>query len=276
VSGTSLTGRRPRLTRRRLHTVPGASDGPHAPHIEPRVADNARDAAELRGRVETVARGGARAAVLGVNDGLVTNVCLILALSGASASVSQVRTAGFASLIAGAFSMAAGEWVSVRSQVELYHGILGELRSLVQRNPRLVLDELTEKLEETGFAHDTAQRVASELPLDESKFLDFSARTVFGFNPDELGSPLTAALGSLVLFTAGASVPLAPWLFTGGGAATLASLVATAVAGLLVGGWISRSAGRPVLRGALRQLLIVVAAAAVTYGIGGLFGTAVG
>jgi len=167
------------------------------------VADDARDAAELRSRVETVSKGGARAAMLGVNDGLVTNVCLILARAGASASASAVRTAGFASLIAGAFSMAAGEWVSVRSQVELYQGILGEIWALVQRNPRLVLGELTSRLTDAGFARDTAERAASELPLDESRFLDFSARTVFGVNPDDLGSPMTAALGSFVLFTGG-------------------------------------------------------------------------
>ncbi len=253
----------------------GGRSQPLTPRIEPRVADNDRDAAELRGRVETVSRGGARAAVLGVNDGLVTNVCLILALAGASASASTVRTAGFASLIAGAFSMAAGEWVSVRSQVELYHGILAEIRALVQRNPRLVLGELTTKLTDAGFAHDTAQRAAAERPLDEGRFLDFSARTVFGVNPDDLGSPMTAALGSLGLFTVGALVPLVPWFLAEGPAATVASLVATAVAGLLVGGWVSGSAGRPVAPGAVRQLLIVVAAAAVTYAIGALFGTAV-
>lgn len=263
------------LGRRRPPIGPARDGRPLTAAIEPQVADSERDAAELRSRVATVARGGARAAVLGVNDGLVTNVCVVLALAGASASRGAVRTAAFASLIAGAFSMAAGEWVSVRSQVELYHGILSELRSLVQRNPRLVLDELTGKLVESGFARDTAQRAAAELPLDESKFLDFSARTVFGFNPAELGSPMTAALGSLVLFTAGAAVPLIPWFITAGRTATIASVVATATAGLIVGGWISRSAGRPMARGAFRQLLIVVAAAGVTYAIGALFGTAV-
>jgi vacuolar iron transporter family protein len=253
----------------------GQANRPLTPRIEPRVIDAQRDAAELRGRVESVARGGARAAVLGVNDGLVTNVCLILAIAGANAGPSQVRTAGFASLIAGAFSMAAGEWVSVRSQVELYQGILAELRSLVQRNPRLVLDQLTTKLVDSGLALDTAQRAASELPLDEGRFLDFSARTVFGLNPDELGSPVTAALGSLVLFSIGATVPLVPWLVTEGTTAIVSSVMATALTGLVVGGRISSSAGRPVLPGALRQLLIVIAAAAVTYAIGALFGTAI-
>ena len=248
---------------------------PYVEHIEPRVQDGSRDAAELRRRTEAVAKGGARAAVLGVNDGLVTNLALILALSGASASQSAVRLAGFASLIAGAFSMAAGEWVSVRSQVELYRGILAELRELVRRNPRLVLGELTGKLEEEGLTTTTAQRVATELPLDEQKFFAFTARTLFAMDPEELGSPALAAGSSLALFSAGALVPLLPWFFTDGGAATWTSVLFTAAASLSVGGWIARSAGTSVARGAVRQLSIVVAAAVITYAIGKLIGTAV-
>ncbi len=248
---------------------------PHTPRIEPRTVDAAADAAELRDRVATVSRGAARAAVLGVNDGLVTNVCLILAVAGASASAGSVRLAGFASLIAGAFSMAAGEWVSVRSQVELYEGVLAELRGLVQRNPRLVLNELSAKLSEAGFSTETAGIASTELPLDEARFFHFTARTVFGVNPDELGSPAVAAMSSLALFSVGAAVPLVPWFFAAGTAATAASVVATGLVSLVVGGWVSRSAGRSPWQGALRQLAIVIAAAAVTYGIGALFGTAV-
>jgi vacuolar iron transporter family protein len=244
---------------------------PSAPHV----ADASGDAAELRGRVATVNRGAARAAVLGVNDGLVTNVCLILAVAGASTGAENVRIAGFASLIAGAFSMAAGEWISVRSQVELYEGILSELRALIARNPRLILEELTSKLVESGLARDTAQRVATELPLDERKFLDFAARTVFGFDPDEVGSPTTAAVSSLGLFAVGATVPLVPWFITSGTPAVIASVVATGAASLVVGGWVSRSSDRPVAQGAVRQLAIVVVASAVTYAIGKVFGTAV-
>jgi len=248
---------------------------PYTERIEPRVADAGRDATELRRRTDAVARGGARAAVLGVNDGLVTNLALILALSGADASQSAVRLAGFASLIAGAFSMAAGEWVSVRSQVELYRGILTELRTLVRRNPKLVLGELVDKLEQEGFATSTAQRVATELPLDEQRFFTFTARTLFAVNPDELGSPATAAGSSFVLFSLGALVPLMPWFFAAGTTATLVSAGLTTAASLFVGGWISRSSGNNVTRGALRQFAIVVAAAAITFAIGKLFGTAV-
>jgi len=244
--------------------------------IRPRVADAAGDAAELAARVAQVSRGGVRAAVLGVNDGLVTNICLILAVAGANASRTSVRLAGFASLIAGAFSMAAGEWVSVRSQVELYSGLIDKLRDLVARNPRLVLEELSEHLEATGFGRETAQTASTELPLDEPRFLHFAIRTLFGVDPDELGAPLTAALSSLSFFSLGALVPLVPWFVTGGGRAEWISVGVTAAASLVVGSVVSRSSGRGPARGAVRQLAIVVSAAAVTYGIGKLFGTAVG
>jgi VIT1/CCC1 family predicted Fe2+/Mn2+ transporter len=255
---------------------PAAAPTPTRIPIDPHVADAAADAAALADKIGQVSRGGVRAAVLGVNDGLVTNVCLILAVAGANASASSVRLAGFASLLAGALSMAAGEWVSVRSQVDLYTSALGELRVLVGRHPKLILDELAGRLEAAGFGRETAQVASTELPLDEPRFLRFTARTLFGLDPDELGAPMTAATTSLVLFAAGALVPLLPWFFTRGTAATALSLALTAGASLVVGAVVGRSSARPVVACALRQLGIVVAAAAVTFGIGKLFGTAVG
>ena len=248
---------------------------PYTTRADARPVDATADAAALRERASAVNRGAARAAVLGVNDGLVTNVCLILAVAGASSGASAVRIAGLASLIAGAFSMAAGEWISVRSQVELYDGVVGELRRLTKRNPRLVLDEMSDRLIEQGFATDTSHRVASELPLDEEGFIAFASRTMFGVDPDELGSPWVAAASSLVLFSLGAIVPLFPWFFTGGATAIVISVVATALVSMVVGSWVARSADRPIWTGASRQLGIVIAASAVTYGIGELFGTAV-
>ncbi len=248
---------------------------PYTTRADPRPVDAAADAAELRARASAVNRGAARAAVLGINDGLVTNVCLILAVVGASSEPSAVRIAGLASLIAGAFSMAAGEWISVRSQLELYQGVVAELRRLTARNPRLILDELAGALMEQGLATDTSHRVAAELPLDEEHFIEFSSRNLFGVDPGELGSPWVSAVSSFGLFTVGAIVPLSPWFFTEGATAVTVSVVATAVASIFVGGWVARTASRPVWTGALRQLAIVVAASAVTYGIGELFGTAI-
>jgi len=240
--------------------------------IEPRVEDAGSDADALAARVAQVARGGARAAVLGVSDGLVTNVCLILAVAGANAPRSSVR---LASLIAGSLSMAAGEWVSVRSQVELFSSLIDDLHRLVARNPRLVLDELSSHLEAAGFGRETAQTASTELPLDEPRFLRFATTTLFGLNPDELGSPMTAAGTSLVYFAGGALVPLLPWFFTGSPTATWLSVVLTGIASVVVGSIVSRLSSRPMILGALRQLAIVAGASAVTYGIGRLFGTAV-
>ena len=244
--------------------------------IDARVADGDSDATALRVRAQQVSRGAARAAVLGVNDGLVSNLCLILGVAGASAGQSAVRIAGFASLIAGALSMAAGEWVSVRSQVELFHGVLAELRRLIVRNPKLVLDQLVDKLVDAGFDESTARRASTELPLDGERFMVFTARTVFGIDPEELGSPVIAAVSSLALFSGGALVPLLPWFFTEGTPAVLLSAVLTGIASLGVGAVIARSSGNNVARSAGRQFAIVVAASAITYGIGKAFGTAIG
>ena len=243
--------------------------------IEKNVRDADVDTADLRRKADQVARGGARAAVLGANDGLVTNLCLILAIAGASATPSAVRLAGFASLIAGAFSMAAGEWVSVSSHKELALGLVAELRRLIARNPKLILHELTAELIKDGFDDDTAAQASAELPLDEERFLSFTSRMVFGVNPNELGSPVTAATSSFVLFGIGALIPLAPWFFTQGNAAVGASVVLTGLASLSIGGVVSRSSGNSTVAGATRQLVIVVLASAITYGIGALFGTAI-
>jgi vacuolar iron transporter family protein len=254
----------------------GLASGPLTPAIDVRVNDAVGDAIALRVRAQQVSRGAARAAVLGVNDGLVSNLCLILGVAGAGTSQGAVRLAGFASLIAGACSMAAGEWVSVRSQVELFQGVLAELRRLIARNPKLILDELVSKLVDAGFDESTAKRASVELPLNEDRFMHFTARTVFGIDPEELGSPVTAALSSLLLFSGGALVPLFPWFFMRGTPAVLLSAALTAVASLIVGGVIAKSSGNNLARSALRQLFIVIAASAITYGIGKLFGTAIG
>src|SRR4051794_19571604 len=132
--------------------------------IERRATDPAADAADLTRRVAQVSRGAARAAVLGVSDGLVTNICLILGVAGAQASAGSVRLAGFASLIAGAFSMAAGEWVSVRSQVELYGGLIGGLRPLGSRHPQLGVDEKGAPLGAAGFGGGTGQKARTQPP----------------------------------------------------------------------------------------------------------------
>jgi vacuolar iron transporter family protein len=251
-----------------------AGEGPYTPTFKPSSISPSDDADALRSRARKVAGGRARAAVLGANDGLVSNLCLILGVAGASASQSSVRLAGFASLIAGAASMAVGEWISVRSNVELLSGVVGQLRTLIERNPRVVLESLVERLTLSGVAQDTAWKLVSEMPLRERQFFEFSSKTLFNLDPQDLGNPITAAVTSLVCFGGGALVPLIPWLFVGGTVAVLWSIALTAAASIAVGALIGRSSGTAVFRPAVRQLVVVVIAAATTFVIGRLFGTA--
>jgi VIT1/CCC1 family predicted Fe2+/Mn2+ transporter len=244
--------------------------------IAPRVEDTEADARDLQRQAERVQRGGARAAVLAVNDGLVSNLALIIGVAGAAAGQGEVRLAGFASLIAGAFSMAAGEWVSVKAQVELAGGVVAELRRILSRNPKLLLDRLADELEHIGLDTSTSRLASTEMGIDDQRLVDFTARNVIGIEEDQAGSPVVAAVTSLCLFVVGALVPLLPWFFTSGAAGILLSVSLTMLASVAVGAWISWSSGNPLWRGALRQLAIVVAASAVTYGIGSLFGTTVG
>lgn len=233
------------------------------------------DSALLAKRALQIQRGAARAAVLGVNDGLVSVLCIVLAVAGAGASTHNVLLAGFAGLIAGAVSMAAGEWISVKAQVELFAGILKDIRRLIRRDRALLVTQVSRSLSDSGHGDRTAETAAKEIAQDERHLTEVYARQVMGFNPDELGSPWIAAISSFVLFTLGALAPLLPWFFTEGAVAVWLSILFTALGGLVVGGYISYSSGRGVVPGALRQLGIIILASAVTYGVGYLFGVSV-
>lgn len=235
-----------------------------------------RDSAVLGRRALQVQRGAARAAVLGVNDGLVSVLCIVLTVAGAGAAVHDVLLAGFAGLIAGAVSMAAGEWISVRAQVELFTGILRDIKQLIRKDRPLLVEQVTSSLRESGHTNSTAKKAAQEIASDERHLTEVYARQVMGFNPAELGSPWIAAMSSFLLFTAGGLVPLLPWFFGGGSIAIWSSTILTAIGGLIVGGYISASSGKGVLYGALRQLGIIALAAVATYGIGYIFGVSVG
>jgi VIT1/CCC1 family predicted Fe2+/Mn2+ transporter len=238
--------------------------------------DKRKDSELLARRALQVQRGAARAAVLGVNDGLVSVLCLVLAVAGAGAATSSVLLAGFAGLLAGAISMAAGEWISVRSQVELFGGILKDLSKLVKEDRELLGEQLATSLEKDGYTTQTAAVATNEILGKDGNLTATYARQVMGFNPNELGSPWIAAFSSFILFTAGAFAPLLPWFFTGGGLAIVLSIVFTGIGSLIIGGFVGSSSGKSVVYGALRQLGIVILAAAITYGVGYLFGVSVG
>lgn len=234
-----------------------------------------RDSALLTKRALQIHRGAARAAVLGVNDGLVSTLCIVMAVAAASKDGEAVLIAGFAGLIAGAISMAAGEWISVVSQVDLFKGVLADLRRMVKHDKDVLKQHIEKDFVKVGLQQTAAQDAVEKIAKNEDTLVDVYARNVIGINPEELGSPLTAAVSSFCLFTAGALVALCPWFFTDGSTAVFSSIALTAVGGLVVGAYVSRSSGGNMVHGALRQLLIIVFASAVTYGIGHLFGTVV-
>jgi VIT1/CCC1 family predicted Fe2+/Mn2+ transporter len=234
-----------------------------------------KDAELLAKRALQVQRGAARAAVLGVNDGLVSVLCIVLAVAGAGAASHSVLLAGFAGLVAGAVSMAAGEWISVKAQAELFGGILKDIRKLIVEDRELLIRQVEDGLSKSGHGDKTAETAADEIAENDRHLTEVYARQVMGFNPDELGSPWVAAISSFALFTLGALAPLAPWFFAEGSIAIWISVVLTGIGGLIVGGYIGASSGKSVLYGAVRQLGIIILASVVTYGVGYVFGVSV-
>lgn len=222
------------------------------------------------------AGGNLRAAVFGVNDGLVSNTSLILGVAGAAASGEVILLTGVAGLLAGAFSMAAGEWVSVRSQREMFEYQIGLERAELAEYPAEEARELALVYEARGLPADEAAALATATIADPAKALDTLAREELGLNPDELGSPWGAAGASFLSFAVGALVPLAPFLVLSGPAALGASVGIAAAALFAVGATISLFTGRSALRDGLRMLAIGAAAGAVTYAAGSLLGVSLG
>lgn len=220
-------------------------------------------------------RGGYRAAVFGVSDGLVSNVALILGVAGASSGQELVRIAGLAGLIAGAVSMAAGEYISMQAQRELLERELEMERREHARNPEHEVEELAEIYESRGVDPDTAREMATNIMEDPEKALEVHAREEMGIDPNELGNPVFAATSSFIAFAIGAVLPLLPWFFTGGNGAIVGSILLGVGGAVLVGGALALATDRSIVRGSLRQLVIAAAAAAITFGIGSAVGVGV-
>ena len=221
--------------------------------------------------------GNLRAAVFGVSDGLVSNTSLLMGVAGASTGSEILITTGVAGLLAGALSMAAGEYTSVRSQREMFEYQIGLEKDELEEYPDEEAEELALIYEARGMPLDRAREVSKELMRDPKQALDVLAREELGLNPDDLGSPWGAAIFSFVAFASGALVPLLPFLLGFvGNAALLYSAAAAAVTLMAVGGALSLFSGRSAVFGALRMLLIGGGAGVVTYFIGTLFGAATG
>lgn len=219
--------------------------------------------------------GSLRAAVFGVNDGLVSNLSLVMGVAGANPGTRFILLSGVAGLLAGAFSMAAGEYVSMTAQRELFERQLALEREELATNPEEEEEELALIYQAKGIPQVEAERLARRLVRDPRVALDTLAREELGLDPSELGSPWKAALSSFVMFALGAMVPVLPFLFGGGTAALAGSAVLSALALLVVGAALSLFTGRGMLRSGLRMLSIGAAAAIITFLVGRLIGVSV-
>ncbi|MGE5270239.1 MAG: VIT1/CCC1 transporter family protein [Thiohalocapsa sp.] len=231
-------------------------------------------------RLEGRHRGGGnalRAAVLGANDGLVSNLSLVMGIAGAEAAGKTILLTGLAGLVAGACSMAMGEWLSVTSSRELSQQQIAVEADELKRMPEEELEEMVLIYQAKGLDEATARTLARRLMSNKETALDTLAREELGIDPDELGgSPWVAAASSFGLFATGAIFPVLPFFWLDGTAALLVSLAAGGIALALIGAGTSLFTGRPVLLSAARQLVIGFAAAAITYGIGRLVGVSIG
>lgn len=216
--------------------------------------------------------GGLRAAVFGVNDGLVSIACLVMGVAGAASANGAILLTGVAGLLAGALSMAAGEYISMRSQREMFEYQIGLERDELAQYPEEEAGELALIYNARGLPREEAMALAKRMIADPEMGLDTLAREELGLNPDELGSPWGAAILSFFAFVAGGAIPLLPYLLDMTRHTLLVSVLLTGIALFGVGAVLSLFTGRGALWGGLRMLLIGGAAGTVTYLIGDLLG----
>ena len=229
------------------------------------------DAAE-RDHVENTASGILRATIFGVSDGLVSNLALVMGVAGGTANADTIVLAGSAGLLAGAFSMAAGEYISMQTQREAMELQLHVEREHILRYPEEEETHLMDLLVQSGLSQEVATDMARKIHEEVDPAVDFHALLELGIVPGQMGSPVAASISSFFSFVAGALIPLLPWILFADGLAV--SIAASAAALLAVGGSVTRITHRSVVAGAVRQLLFGGSAAIVTYGIGRLIGTA--
>jgi len=219
--------------------------------------------------------GSVRAAVLGVNDGLVSNFCLMMGVAGGTSSGDSphlILLAGVAALIAGSLSMATGEYISVRSQREIYEYQIETERAELEEWPEEEKEKLVLIYRAKGLEEELARKVACAVMSNPTSALDTMAREELGLNPNDLGSPWKASISSLLAFALGASVPVLPVVFSTGSTSITISAILSSIALFLVGGLVSIASGKNILFGATRMLLAGSLAATFTYGVGYILG----
>lgn len=227
-------------------------------------------------RHRSVGGNAIRAAVLGGNDGLVSNFSLVMGIAGATAGQEGVLLAGLAGLLAGALSMALGEWISVKSSQELYENQINIEMEELETNPEGEMMELALIYIAKGIPEEQAYEMAADILKDKDHAHDVLVKEELGINAEELkGSAVQAAIYSFVLFAIGAVIPVLPFMFTSGMKAVILSVSMSAAGLFIIGSAITLFTGRNVWYSGFRQVLFGLAAAAVTFGIGRLIGVSV-
>ncbi len=230
----------------------------------------------IEGKHKTVGGNALRAAVLGANDGLVSNMSLVMGVAGATDGDQGVLLAGLAGLLAGALSMALGEWISVKSSQELYERQMALEMTELETNPEGERKELVLIFMAKGISEAESERLATEAITDKGKAHALLVKEELGINAEELkGSAWEAAITSFFLFAIGAILPVIPFFFTGGLNAILISVGLSAAGLFIIGSAITLFTGRGVWFSGMRQVLFGLAAAAITFGIGKLIGVSV-
>lgn len=231
-----------------------------------------RELAALQKEHRVDGSGRLRAVVLGANDGLVSNLSLVMAMAGAAPAPGVVLLAGLAGLAAGAISMALGEYASVRTQREQYETLIALERRELAEHPEHEAHEIAVIYRAKGVPRAQAEQLATQLMREPDVALDLMAREELGLDPDELGSPYGVAFSSFLAFAAGAAVPVIPFALLGVDAAAPAAAALTLAALLATGGITARLAGKSAVRGAVRLAALGAAAAILTHLAGRVVG----
>ena len=233
------------------------------------------DVARIEGRHRSGSGNALRAAVLGANDGLVSNLSLVMGVAGADPGREFVALAGIAGLLAGAISMALGEWISVLSSREAFNRQVEIEREELEMNPEEERAELVLLYQAKGLSEEDARATADRVFANSETALDTLVREELGMAEDSAGNPTVAAVTSFLLFAVGALLPAFPWFFADGGLAIGLSLGLGAVGLFVLGAAVTLWTGRSALYSGARQLALGLAAAGITYGIGTALGVAI-
>lgn len=264
-------------TKKRFNKRQAVTDSAHVKVLQNVIAHNnqvtASSLVRFEGRHRSIGGNALRAAVLGGNDGLVSNFSLIMGVAGAASGQKEVLLAGIAGLLAGALSMSLGEWISVKSSQELYENQMEIEMQELELNPEAEEKELALIYRSKGIHDAQAKAMAAEIIKDKDKAHAILVREELGINPDELSdSPMEAAIFSFILFAIGAVIPLFPFFFGASTYHLIASVIVSTIGLFLIGAAITLFTAKSVWKSGLRQVLFGLLAAAITFGIGKLIG----